>query len=415
MRVGAFGVIAAATAMTVLLAGAATATAGDLDPTFGSGGTKQLTDQYGHLGLGSAVLDDSGRTLVGVHSAHRTFLIRLDTDGQRDQTYGQHGVVELPGPARGGHLVARPGGGFLLLAAQDAASGDAASTWLLALTSEGLIDTSYGSNGVATAPATAAHDRPIAVGVTTDGSAIVAQDGYQPTGWRLIRFTPTGQRDVTFGGGGILATPWPGQATPWGVTALPAGAFLVVGSDSPHGTGSLAAAAEYNADGSLVDAYGVHGRALYSFPGRNAYARRALRLASGDLVIAVDTVVNGGAVQVVLLRTHAHGGPDTGFGTNGQADVGAAIGEAGVGGFLLDGSTVVIDRAVHVGPFTSAIDRVDAATGAADSSFGTNGEVVIEGGLVSVFGIDDQRRLYDSGYLDRSFGPIGVVQRRVNS
>jgi uncharacterized delta-60 repeat protein len=392
----------------------ASATGGDLDTTFGTDGTKQLTDQYGHLTLGPTALDDAGRTLVALNSAKGAFLVRLTGAGHFDRSYGNSGVTPLPGRIDVmRRMASRPGGGFLIMVAQFSA-GDSASTKLVALTTAGAIDTAYGTNGVATAPFTGANEQPLDLAVTNDGSAVVAMNGFQPNGWRLIRFTPTGQRDTTFGGGGIATAPWPGFAALWGVTALASGGFLAIGDDSPSGIGSNAAVAAFHPDGSLVQSFGVNGRAVYPLPGGNAYGRRALQLASGDLVFAIDSVDDQGKVQVVLQRTHARGRPDSSFGVNGRANVGAPNGEGGVGSVLLDGTTVVLDRGVAFGPLVGAIDRVDAASGAADTTFGDNGELTVAG-LVSVFAVDTQGRLYDSGVLEHSFGPIGVVQRRLDS
>jgi hypothetical protein len=407
-----FALIAGAVAVVVAVSGSAAASASDLDPSYGNSGTTQLSTQHVQAQVGPFYLDGQGRTLLVWALNGTSYLARLDSSGHLDQSYGSSGRVLLPSEIGFvTRLVPRPGG-VLLLGSQPTA-GDAAATVLLAVTAGGAVDTAYGNNGLTGAAPTAAHDQPQDVAVTSDGSAIVAMNGYQPTGFRLIRFDSTGDRDLSFGGTGVLATSWPGDAVIWGLRARGGGRFLAVGSLAPNGgPSSYLAVAAYNGDGSTDTTFGRQGRGLYDFDGHAANGRTATLLPGGDLLFAVDESAPA-HVRVFLLRTDANGKARPGFGVSGRTEVGSAVSGGGLDRLVVHGSTVLLSRGYGGGPVYTIWDRVSLDTGAPDQSFGNNGEFTLQDQVFSPYGIDSAGRIYDSGVIDKPFSPVWVVQRRI--
>src|SRR5262245_6069924 len=73
----------------------ATASGGDLDPTFGDGGV--LDVRFTPSGGGHQVALGPGGTLVGMLGDIPRYLYRLLPDGTPDPTFGTDGFVELAG------------------------------------------------------------------------------------------------------------------------------------------------------------------------------------------------------------------------------------------------------------------------------------------------------------------------------
>src|SRR4051812_26571589 len=68
----------------------ASAAPGDLDPTFGSGGTL-TTDLGGYEWAGAVLVQPDGKIVAGGISGDRFALARYDADGGLDATFGSGG------------------------------------------------------------------------------------------------------------------------------------------------------------------------------------------------------------------------------------------------------------------------------------------------------------------------------------
>lgn len=163
--------------------------AGDLDPTFGTGGVV-TTDFVGSLhdfAQDVAVTQPDGKIIVAGYSYGGTTnlsLARYNTDGTLDPTFGAGGKVLEPN-ARGTSLAIDAGGNIVV-----------GGYGLFRFTSAGALDTTFGTGG-------RVNDYYYTQDIEIDGAGNIVAGGY----YGLSRYTATGAPDTTFGVSGRTSSP----------------------------------------------------------------------------------------------------------------------------------------------------------------------------------------------------------------
>jgi uncharacterized delta-60 repeat protein len=200
--------------------------AGDLDPTFGTGGLATVPDSSGV----SSVDTRGGFTVV----AAGTMLVRVNDAGQLDTGFDGDGRRTLDNFAKIADVLIQADGKVLAAGALSDANHSAAVT---RLNTNGSVDASFGAGGVRTldqlATVTSLRDAP--------GNKIVLGGGGTTSASRFLffagaRLTSTGAFDTTFGGDGQALTNVVGTAAD--VAAQANGAVILVGTTN-HGDGSF--------------------------------------------------------------------------------------------------------------------------------------------------------------------------------
>jgi uncharacterized delta-60 repeat protein len=301
----------------------------------------------------------------------------------------------------------------------------------------GDIDRSFGQEGVVrleTEPSAFATADDLAVG--PDKTIYVLQTVRRcPTSvcvveHVVIRFTPNGAADSSFGPGGtrkVLAT---GESTPSserGSLALTADGKVVVAITD---NGKLVLA-RLNADGSSDGGFGVGGVARADLGVPVDRVKVAVQ-ADGRIVVGAEPQSGYGGDAVIVARYTAQGGPDPSF--NSGAPHVTSLG-SGLGGFALSGASRLllagprccsaVGRSIHLA-------RLDES-GRFDSEFGRQGQVFVDDvangvgvgalvvrpdGRIYVAGLGRRDgdafvlRLLSSGKLDRKFGHRGIAYIR---
>jgi uncharacterized delta-60 repeat protein len=291
---------------------------GTLDTTFGgngSGGGLAVSPTQWPNWWGALALLGDGATLVGGSADFNTggatmFLARYDRYGLLDTTFGAGGSVNTSsmGPCR--HILALPDGSFLV-------GGEAYAPWnppsqvqpvLERYTATGALDIAFGSGGTATASITGGGGVVAGIGVQPTGAVIlsVAMAGTPNDDFLLLRYTPEGQLDPTFGQGGMARADFFGQrdyAT--GLSVLPGGALLVAGTvDEPTDAGRVVdfGVARFTASGQPDTGFAPGGKLVTRFPlgGVDEVDAQGLQ-ADGKLVVAGYGVRAGDAGQDSIL------------------------------------------------------------------------------------------------------------------
>ncbi|HEY6985486.1 MAG TPA: hypothetical protein VH375_05355 [Rhodanobacteraceae bacterium] len=232
----------------------------------GSGG--QLFDQCDAVAVQSdgkivaaGFTDENGPDQVG--------LIRLTTDGQLDTTFGNQGKVVINagqsanGSSQARALVIQPDGKLLIAGF---ASGQFNSELLvMRLDSDGSPDATFGTGGIVRTPVGTGEDIANAIVLQPDGRIVAAGSSVAADGRRdfaLARYTTTGALDATFGTGGLVTTPvGPGDDIAYALTLMPWGRLVAAGSAriSTSAGGTDLALISYNADGSVDRFFGNQG------------------------------------------------------------------------------------------------------------------------------------------------------------
>jgi uncharacterized delta-60 repeat protein len=188
--------------------------AGELDTSFGTGG-KVVTD----FGFGSdygraVVVDSAGRIIVAGYSdngSDKDFaVVRYNGDGSLDTSFGTGGKVTTDIGSSGGDY-----GRAVAVDSQDrvivvgyAFNGSNDDFAVVRYTPAGVLDASFGTGGIVTTAIGTSSDYGNAVVVDSAGRIIVA--GYIVNGsdydFAVVRYTSAGVLDTSFGTGGKVTT-----------------------------------------------------------------------------------------------------------------------------------------------------------------------------------------------------------------
>ncbi len=340
----------------------------------------------------------------------------------------------------------------ILVAGYQNGSGNVPHFLLKRFDVSGQPDLSFGTGGrVVTAVRQAAvADQALWVAVQPDGKILVA--GYvfnssHHTDFALLRYTPVGTLDRSFGTQGKVITTVGDGFSPSGAHAVvvqPDGHILVAGTAQSASKASKVALLRYTAAGSLDPSFGDHGVTTTAFgAGTVSDATTMALLKDGRILVAGSTNSASSPGGFALLRYLASGKLDPSFGKQGKvmtvvglnsgdhAAVARTVSVLPDGGILLAGSAWVTangESAVNIG---LAKYRAD---GSPDPSFGTGGNTVTTGSyglgfqastalpsgnfmvIGNVFTADSTNdysflRYSREGNLDRTYGPDknGVV------
>ncbi len=222
-------------------------------------------------------------TLIATAIAAATVPAQAASAGSLDPAFGTGGLVTVPAGVSTAGILAQPDGKILVLASviTDPAT-DSTDIGVLRYNPGGTLDASFGTGGEALASFPGA--RAFAGGfnssgffVQPDGKIVVAgvedpvQGGQKAA---VVRFNADGTLDTSFGSGGEVTTQFPTGNAPLGadyvgsVLVQADGKILVGGGISPCVNGrnplcvSLTALARYNPDGTLDTSFGRGGFAV---------------------------------------------------------------------------------------------------------------------------------------------------------
>jgi uncharacterized delta-60 repeat protein len=187
---------------------------GTRDPTFGAGGAafvslfgkntsidRVLAQADGHIVLVGTDISNTGST----PTLRQPFVARLTSKGELDTTFGTNGVFKLPAPAGGDHWVRAAvvqEDGKVILAGSEKDSSFVMQPVLWRLTAAGAMDSTFGTNGLATGLTAPQGGAFPAVSVLSNGTIVAAgrtQRVEFEDSWQVARFTSAGVLDTTFG------------------------------------------------------------------------------------------------------------------------------------------------------------------------------------------------------------------------
>jgi len=222
------------------------AQAGTLDPKFGNGGIVFTANTVANAGA----LQRDGKIVVGgsistVQNSQQPGLLRYNTDGTPDPNFGIGGKVVIGGTNAGPAFAVTIQTDGKILAAAPANL----HLTVFRFNSNGSLDNTFGNNGATAIQPAELFLAPASGGIALepDGRILVATGHNDGGPLRIVaRLLANGQFDSTFGSNGVAPT-FGGDS----VAVLPNGNILV-------GTGSVTSA--YAPNGAVVNAFGIHGQ-----------------------------------------------------------------------------------------------------------------------------------------------------------
>ena len=377
---------------------AAQAAGGDLDPTFGTGGTL-MTDLGRSTDLANAVAIQSDGKLVVVGQTYKNndystedfAVARYNTDGTLDTTFGAGGRVRTDFPG----LAAVPSSVVIQHDGKIVVAGGAFPLFtflgnfeVVRYNPNGSLDRSFGNGGIVTTnfpQGSYAFD----VALQPDGKIIAAGTvfvNFDPgessnTDFALARYNSDGTPDATFGNGGQVSTDFLGlEDDVFSVLIQPDGKIVAVGSVNDPATFYDFAAARYFSNGTLDTTFGVAGKVHTDFGDQNFDRASSAALQPDGRIVAAGFAIsqNGGVQNFAVARYTPNGILDTTFSRDGKTQ----------------------------------IDFGNCCQGAAKVLLQSDGKIITVGGSNGESSDDDflLARLSPRGSLDNTFGVGGRVR-----
>lgn len=353
------------------------------------------------------------------YEGYRTSLVRLNADGTLDSTFSDDGKTLLPRdiyPGEGYSAAVQADGKYLIVYPHFSAP----SIVMVRLNTDGSVDQSFGVNGTATAPA--AWGDSASATVQPDGKILVANHDSYDQIFSVNRFNPDGTVDSSFNGGTAVEFTIPGISTleGFGLTLQADGKILVPGYNGAF------VVARLNPDGSLDTGFGTDGTADIEVAGM---AKSITVQADGKILVAGYNEEEGTGFDFKIIRLNQDGTFDVGFGDNGIAvlDLTGGRDTARDITVLADGKILVAGQSNYFGNDDFSIIRLNP-DGTLDTTFGalagvlpqiegSAGDDVLHGSYVPelLTGHEGNDLLDGGGQRDVLQGGAGADVFRINS
>jgi uncharacterized delta-60 repeat protein len=277
---------------------------GSLDSTFGSGGKFIVPMGSGYDQGGSLIQQIDGKLVLGGYSFNGSnddfSLIRLNTDGSLDSTFNGNGRLIVPvgsGHDNGVSLTQQADGKLVLSGTSYNGSNDDFS--LIRLNTNGSLDSTFGNGGKLIMPVGSGDDWGQSLTQQADGKLVLGGISINGSNedFSLIRLNTDGSLDSTFGSGGKLIVPV-GSGNDEGVSLTQqADGKLVLGGYSMNAAGNNDfSLIRLNTDGSLDTSFNPAG--VNTLGGTVAYTENTSPVALDRTVAIFDAelaALNNGA------------------------------------------------------------------------------------------------------------------------
>jgi len=213
-------------------------TGGTLDASFGNHGMVTAPRRWYAVAMGTQVDGKIVGLAVARDGTNVFGLVRFNTDGTLDRSFGSGGKVETRispgGPAFATSLVIQPDG--KIVAAGNGGNGVA----LVRYNADGTLDRSFGTSGIVTGlPAEGFAN---AVALQADGKIVIAGGESYDRGFLVARYETDGTLDSSFGIGGKVVTLIGRGAMAAAVVIQSDGKLVVAGACFKHGSWLVALA-----------------------------------------------------------------------------------------------------------------------------------------------------------------------------
>ncbi|MBK8092785.1 MAG: choice-of-anchor D domain-containing protein [Verrucomicrobiaceae bacterium] len=381
--------------------------AGALDTTFGGSGI--LSNDFAvsfDAGYAMAMLPDDRIFITGNSNSGSSsdfHLTRFLSDGTADTSVPPDGITRVPVGTNTDipYAIAVQPDGKTVLAGYSLATNNDIS--VIRLNTDGTLDSTFGSGGKFFLGIGSGEDIARAIALQPDGKILVG--GYTNNGSNddiaLVRLNANGTLDATFGTTGIVTMAF-GVDTDrcWSMTLQPDGKILL-GCQTSTGTLDDFALARYNSNGTLDTTFGTGGKVVSSLSTLDDIAYTIQLLPDGKILLG-GWASNGSDGELTIARYLANGSLDTTFGTSGKTMVQTSASYLEV---IYDLALQPDGRILATGYRSNSTDNDIVtirllANGMLDTTFGTSG--------VSIVNPAPGRDQYAYGIATQSDGSIIV-------
>lgn len=298
---------------------------GQLVPGFGNGG-KVITDipenwEY----LADVTITPDGEIIgVGVYHFEGNFtdlhekvlLIKYLDNGQLDQTFGEEGIsiIDFPNRPERGLGLQLLDDGKMLIGGRRGGSQFNADFALMRCLPNGVIDSTFGIQGLIETDLSGNDDHTKGMLVQPDGKMILygTYNPGAPAAYELARYLPNGNLDHTFGDNGIVITDLlPGEVAR-SIELMEDGCILLSGTSGTKKITLL----KYTPYGDLHPSFGDNGMAVQEFEEVGGYGSHIALIDKYILQLACTGSASSGDLFTIICYDF-HGNLVPGFGTGG--------------------------------------------------------------------------------------------------
>ena len=258
--------------------------------------------------------------------------------------------------------------------------------------SDGVLDTSFHSpDGYVLWDGGSGYDRGRDIALQQDGKILVT--GYMTNGTdndlMVIRYNRDGTLDTGFGtNGAYIYDGGHGNDGGYAIAVQSDNKILVAG-DSLNSTDDDVIVLRLDSDGTLDPNFGSNG--IYTYDsGSGGDAAIDLLIQSEGKIVICGSCSNGTDSDLLVIRLNVNGTPDTTFGTNGAAIYdGRNSFDSGLRLTLQNDGKILVAGVSHTGSNYDILVARFSTNGTLDTTFGTNGIAIYDGGDYDRgFGID---------------------------
>ncbi len=289
-----------------------------IDPTFGTNGVT-ITDVFGEdTPIAAFTLPDEKILVVnkGEDLGKFYYLLRYNSDGSIDTTYGTNGKIQIPIPfiAQDNHIIdaVRQPDGKIVLVGLDNTNGI-----VVRVNENGTLDTSFGVIGTGLHRPNIDQNRAdfaVAAAIRPDGK-IVVLGLIGSSQMYLLQYLSNGTLDPGFGNQGYIVH---SNEPAYSIHLQSNGKIITSHASGIYANFLGGIIRRYNADGSIDNSFstiGVHFNRL-----------TVTTVQPDDKIITVEQPLKNEFLErqhtdALVSRYNADGTPDTNFGTNGKTSI----------------------------------------------------------------------------------------------
>ena len=343
---------------------------GSLDTSFGTGGkvvTKPHTGAQKDDYVYTATLQSDGKILAaGAYTVTGSntdlFLIRYNTDGTLDNTFGTGGWLTSALSAKIDRvygIAVQSDGKIITTGVTDSGGASANYDFFVArFSATGTLDNTFGTSGKTITDMGINADQSSAVVIQPDGKIVSGGTGSAGNNnFTVVRYNTNGTIDSSFGASGIMTQTLRFSSEISDLALQSDGKIIAAGNvrDVSSSINTEMLITRLNTDGTLDTSFGTGGNVIQGSAASSWDRAESVRvLADGKIAAAGYTnnfSDNPWNYDVELLRLNADGTPDTTFGTGGGTglivlDPGAGTANNSEAGYSLlqqaDGKFVVV-------------------------------------------------------------------------
>lgn len=327
---------------------------GDLDTSFGRNGkvTTNFTPRD-DMAFGIAIQPNGRIVTAGTAGFRRFALSRYRSNGTLDPSFGGNGKVTTrftPGLTVA-HAVALQSDGKIVAAG----SAGFAQFALVRYETDGSLDTSFGENGRVLTDLTGGDDIAFGIAIQPDGKVLVAGRAAGARGrFALVRYIEDGSLDPSFGGDGKVLVNFTSRDDAARDLAIQANGRIVVAGYAGGRRSSRFALARFMPDGTLDTSFSDNGKVVTRFT-RGQDLVLGIASQSDRRIVAAGhaggTRSSPGNHRFAVARYRPNGTLDRTFGSNGKQMVDFTVGDdwAQDLGIQADGKIVAVGRSNRAG------------------------------------------------------------------